>query len=264
MHYNNIHPTAIIHPGAIIGQGTCVGPYSIIGSSVVIGKNNNIASHVVIEGRTSIGDENRVYQFASIGSPPQDQKWKGQETELHIGSRNQIREYVTIQPATELSGATKVGNDNLFMACSHVAHDVSIGNNCWVANSAAIAGHAVIADNVILGGLSGVHQFVSVGSLAFIAAGSMVAQDIPPFCMAQGDRAKLCGINQVGMQRNGYSSQEIRQAKTLFRKLFFKEGSMQTKLSVVENEYCDSVLAQNLCTFIRNASRGVASMDQAA
>jgi UDP-N-acetylglucosamine acyltransferase len=254
------HKTSIINEGAVIGEGTTIGPYSIIGSGVRIGKNNKIGPHVVIEGKTTIGDENIIYQFSSIGSAPQDQKWQGEETELIIGNKNQIREYVTLQPATHADGKTQIGDSNLFMACSHVAHDVIVGNNCWFANSACVAGHAIIGNSVILGGLSGVHQYVNIGNLAFIAAGAMVAQDIPPFCIAQGDRAKLQHINKLGLQRAGYTEEEVRKTQTVFRKLFYQEGQMSAKIQQVQQEYQDFKIADEMCKFVLSSTRGVAGV----
>jgi UDP-N-acetylglucosamine acyltransferase len=256
------HNTAIIAEGAQIGAGTSIGPYSIIGPKVKLGSNNKIGPHVVLEGNTTIGDDNTIYQFASIGSAPQDQKWQGEDTVLTIGNGNQIREYVTIQPATNLDGITKVGDNNLFMASSHIAHDVIVGNNCWFANSACAAGHVVIGNGVIVGGFAGIHQFVNIGDLAFIGAGSMVAKDIPNFCIAQGDRAKLVQINKLGLQRHGYSDSEIRKLQTVFRKLFYEDGSLQTKLERIEQEYGDLLPAQQVCSFVKASTRGIAAVNK--
>ncbi len=256
------HPASVIYDGAIIGEGTTIGPYSIIGPKVNLGQNNKIGPHVVIEGKTTIGANNIIYQFASIGSAPQDQKWQGDDTELIIGDGNQIREYVTIQPANKAETITKVGNNNLFMACSHIAHDCIVGDNCWFANSSCVAGHVIIGSGVIVGGLAGIHQYANIGDYAFIAAGSMVSQDIPPFCMAQGDRAKLVQINKVGLQRNGYNEGEIRKLQTIFRNLFYKEGSLNLKLETLAEEYKDFEPAQKLVGFIKEAKRGIASVNK--
>jgi UDP-N-acetylglucosamine acyltransferase len=268
MHKSNsyhAHGTAIISEGAVIGEGTTIGPYSIIGPKVVLGKNNKIASHVVIEGKTTMGDGNIVYQFASIGSAPQDQKWEGQDTEILIGNGNQIREYVTLQPSNSTSGITKIGDNNLFMISSHIAHDVIMGSNCWIANSASVAGHVEIGNRVIIGGLSGIHQFVRLGDLAFIGAGSMVAQDVPPFCIAQGDRAKLISINKVGLQRAGHTEEETRKLQTIFRKLFYQSGNLRQKLMEVEVEFADSEtdkLIRKICDFVQSSARGIAAVNK--
>lgn len=253
----SIHLTAIIYPGAQIGQGTSIGPYSIIGSKVTVGKDNHIGPHVVIEGNTTIGDENSIFQFASIGSKPQDQKHKDQDTRLIIGNRNQIREYVTLQPATTMDGITKIGDDNLFMACSHIAHDVTVGSGCWFANNACVAGHAIIGDKVIVGGLAGIHQFVRVGNLAFVGAGSMVAQDIPPFCMAQGDRAKIIKINVVGMQRAGYKLEEIQKIQKIFKHLFYYQDPLEEKIEYVSNNFKGFAPAKYMLDFITSSQRGI-------
>ena len=251
------HATAIIDPSAEIGQGTVIGPYSIIGPKVKLGKHNIIKPHVILEGNTTIGDNNTIYQFASIGSAPQDQKWEGHDTSLIIGDNNQIREYVTIQPATNLDGVTKIGNNNLFMACSHVAHDVTIGDDCQLANAVCIAGHVVIANKVIIGGLAGVHQSVSIGDFAFIAAGSLVVQDIPPFCIAQGDRAKLIQVNKVGLARGNFSQSDIRKLQTIFRKLFYQPGIFEIKRAALEKEYADFAPMDRIFEFIRFSKRGI-------
>jgi len=253
----NIHSTAIIYPGAKIGKGTSIGPYSIIGPKVTLGANNQIGPHVVIEGNTSIGDENSIFQFASIGSKPQDQKHKDQDTKLIIGNKNQIREYVTLQPATTMEGITQIGDNNLFMACSHIAHDVIVGSGCWFANSACVAGHAIIGDKVIVGGLAGIHQFVRIGDLAFVAAGSMVAQDIPPFCMVQGDRAKIVKINVVGLQRVGYKTEEIQKIQKIFKHLFYYQDPLEEKIKYVQDNFKDFTPAEYMIEFIRSSQRGI-------
>jgi len=216
-----VHPSAVIYPGAVIGAGTEVGPFSVVGPHVVIGERNVIASHVVIEGHTSIGDENHIFQFASVGARPQDLKFKGEESRLEIGNGNAIREYVTLHPGTAGGGMlTKIGDRNLLMACSHVAHDVIMGNRNILANSCALAGHITVGDGVIAGGLSGVHQFARLGTLSYIGAGSMVSKDVPPFCLVQGDRAGLVGLNIIGMRRAGVSAEVIRSLKQAYRQLF--------------------------------------------
>jgi UDP-N-acetylglucosamine acyltransferase len=221
-----IHPTAIIAPGAVLGDGTTVGPYSIIGAEVRMGKNNRIGPHVVIEGRTTMGDDNTVYQFASVGAAPQDLKFRGEPSELRIGSRNIIRENVTLQPGTAGGGMlTVIGDQNLFMANTHVGHDSRVGNRCVVANGAALAGHVTVHDGVIIGGLSGIHQFVRLGSVSMIGAGAMVAQDVPPYCMAQGDRASIQGLNRVGLERNGGSRDDLAVLREVYRVVFSPAGT---------------------------------------
>lgn len=256
----SIHPTAIIAPGAVIGEGTSVGPYSCIGANVKLGRNCTVAPHVVIDGYTEIGDNNKIYQFASVGGDPQDQKWKGEPTKLIIGDNNIIREYVTMQPGLEqFGGITRVGNNNLFMACCHVAHDVTIGDGNWITNSAAISGHVTIGSKVIFGGMSGVHQFCRVGNLAFIAAGAMVAQDIPPFCMVQGDRARVRGINKVGLERAGYSADDIAKINGAFKMLFVGKEVMAERLAKTEEKYAGFAPVQEMIAFMKASERGVVS-----
>ena len=254
----NIHPTAVISDGAEIGEGTTVGPYSIIGPKVRIGAGNSIGSHVVIEGNTTIGNENNIFQFASVGAIPQDLKYHGEESTLEIGDKNIIREYATLQPGTEGGGmVTRVGNGNLFMACSHVGHDTIIGNSNIFANSVAVAGHVIISDHAVFGGLAGIHQGVKIGSLAFIAAGAMVSQDIPPFCMAQGDRAALVGLNVVGLQRAGLTKESIREVKNTFKDLFLGKGLFKDRLESLDKKENGKEVAGFL-EFVRSSERGIA------
>lgn len=253
-----IHSTAIIEVGAEIGEGVSVGPFSVIGPQVRLGRGVRIGSHVVIEGRTSLGEESQVFQFASIGAKPQDLKYSGEESILEIGSHNIVREYVTIQPGTAGGGMkTVVGDRNLFMACSHVAHDVTIGSGNIVANSAAIAGHVVVGDRVVIGGLSGIHQFVRLGDLSMIGAGAMVSKDVPPFAIVQGDRARFVAVNVVGLERAKIGREEIQNIRSLFRKAFFGGISF----SSLPEESADLVAKSTLCAqvveFIKSSERGV-------
>lgn len=236
----NIHKLAVVSEGAQIGEGTQVGPFTYIGPNVKIGKNNIIASNVVIDGKTTIGDGNQIYQFASIGAVPQDLKFDGEDSELIIGNNNKIRECVTMHKGTKTGiMKTVVGDNNLFMACAHVAHDVIIGNNNIFANCATLAGHVVVANNVIMGGLSAVHQFTRIGERAFIGGGAMVSRDVAPCCYAQGDRAGLVGINQVGLIRSGMSKEHIIKVRKLYRKVFLGEGHFKDRVESlkVDSEY---------------------------
>lgn len=260
-----IHPTAIIDPAAKIGEGTKIGPYSIIGPHVVLGRDNDIGPHVVIEGRTTIGDKNTIFQFASVGAIPQDLKYRGEPSELIIGSRNIIRECVTLQPGTTGGGMiTKIGDQNLFMANTHVGHDTFVGSRCVFANGAALAGHVIVGDGVIVGGLSGIHQFVRLGDVAMIGAGAMVSQDVPPYFMAQGDRAKIHGLNRVGLERNGGSREDLAAIRSLYRSVFtptvvpgaprrtFKERLAASKAEIGANPRAAQVIA-----FLESSERGV-------
>ncbi|MEZ4753497.1 MAG: acyl-ACP--UDP-N-acetylglucosamine O-acyltransferase [Bdellovibrionota bacterium] len=259
---SDIHPTALVDSRAEIGTGTKIGPYSVIGSRVKLGANCLIKSHVVIEGNTQIGDGNTIFQFASIGAIPQDLKYKGEDSILEIGDKNIIREYVTLQPGTEGGGMiTKIGHGNLFMASAHVGHDTIIGDHNIFANLATLAGHVIIGDYTTLGGLSGVHQFTKVGSHAFVGGGSVVTSDVPPYCMAQGNRVKLIGINSIGLQRRGFSEEDISIIKKVYRKLIFsKKGTLAERKARALEEAGDSRAAMLLIDFVENSERGIADI----
>lgn len=253
-----IHPTAVVAPSAIIGGDTSIGPYSVVGEGVRIGRGNQIGSHVVIEGRTTIGDFNTIYQFASVGANPQDQ---GEDAVLTIGSGNIVREYVTIQPGTDAGcGRTAVGNGNHFMACSHVAHDCTIGNGVRLGNSAALDGHVEVGDGATLSGLSGVHQFVRIGRMAFLAAGAMVSQDVPPFCLVQGDRAHLVSLNLTGLQRSGMPAGEIASLKRVFKALFYRKGILSERLASIAVQASEYPAAKELAAFVAGSKRGAVSI----
>ncbi|MDR3435025.1 acyl-ACP--UDP-N-acetylglucosamine O-acyltransferase [Telmatospirillum sp.] len=256
----SIHPTAIVEPGAEIGDGTTVGPYSVIGPNVRLGRNNRIGSHVVIEGHTTIGDENQIYQFASVGAAPQDLKWQGEDTTLTVGDRNIIREYVTLQPGTEAGGGvTTIGDDNLFMAYSHVAHDCLIGSHVHLANAATLAGHIEVQDYANLSGLSAVHQFSRIGTHAFVSGGAMVAQDVPPYCIVQGDRARLVGLNEVGLRRHAVQEDEILVLRKAYRRLFLSNDPLAARLSAVAEIAPDLHSIAVLIAFVSGAKRGLVS-----
>jgi|AntRauTorcE11897_2_1112592.scaffolds.fasta_scaffold02418_10 UDP-N-acetylglucosamine acyltransferase len=253
-----IHPTAIIYEGAVIGEGSSIGPYSVIGPQVVLGKNCRIGPHVVIEGNTTLGDFCQIFQFASVGSAPQDQKWEGTDTRLEIGDNNIIREYATIQPGVEqFGGLTSVGNNNLFMASSHVGHDCQIGDNNYFTNSSALAGHITVGNFCIVGGLAAIHQFSRLGDHCFLGGGTMASMDIPPFCVAQGDRAGLVKINDVGLLRRGYSEADVKTLQKIFRKLFYGEGLFKDRVVALKAEYKDFEPGQEFFTFIETSERGI-------
>ncbi|MFI0396118.1 acyl-ACP--UDP-N-acetylglucosamine O-acyltransferase [Paracoccus jiaweipingae] len=205
-----IHPSAVIEPGAQIGQGVQIGPFCVVGPQVRLGDGAVLKSHVVITGDTGIGPQTTIFPFACIGEVPQDLKFRGEDTRLEIGARNRIREYVTMNPGTQGGGGvTRVGDDGLFMAGSHVAHDCQIGDRVILVNNVAIAGHCVLGDDVIVGGLSGVHQFVRIGRGAMIGAVTMVTADVIPYGLVQGPRGHLDGLNLVGLKRHGASRADI-------------------------------------------------------
>lgn len=254
-----IHPTAIVGKGAELDIGVTVGPYSVIGDHVKIGKNTFIHSHTLIQGYTTIGEENEIFSFASVGNPPQDLKYKGEKTFLHIGNKNTIREYVTIQPGTiQGGGETKVGHENLLMAYVHIAHDCIVGNQNVIANSTQLAGHVTIQNMTVLGGLSAVHQFVNVGDMGMVAGGSMLKQDLPPYCMADGFRAVLRGLNSVGLQRRNVSAQARNAIKNAYKIIFLDNyPTVEEAISNVTAEDLHYQEVENFISFIRNSKRGV-------
>ncbi len=222
IHAASIHPTALIDPSAVIGANVSIGAYSVIGAEVEIGEGTVIGPHVVIEGPTRIGRDNRIAQFASLGGEPQDKKFAGERTELVIGDRNLIREFVTINRGTgEGGGATRIGNDNWLLAYVHVAHDCKIGNHVVFSNYAALAGHVEVGDWTILSGYSGVHQFCKVGAHAFIGMGCLVGSDVPPFVMmANEQHGRPRGINSEGLKRRGFDATRISAIKRAYRTLY--------------------------------------------
>jgi UDP-N-acetylglucosamine acyltransferase len=216
-----IHPTAIIDPRAELGPDVSVGAYTLIGPDVVVGARCIIGPHVVMKGPTRIGEDNQIFQFAAIGDAPQDKKYKGEPTRLEIGDRNIVREYVTLNRGTTKDQCvTRIGDDNLFMAYAHVAHDCVVGNQCVLANHATLGGHVQLGDWVIMAGLSAVHQFCKVGAHAFIANYTAVTRDVPPYVMAVGQPAAAHSINSEGLKRRGYTAEQIRNLRNAFRTLY--------------------------------------------
>lgn len=221
-----IHPSAIVEPGAEIGAGCRIGPFTIVGPKVRLGDGVVLSSHVVVTGDTVIGDETEIFSFASIGEIPQDRKFQGEDTRLEIGKRNRIREHVTMNPGTAGGGGiTRVGDDGLFLAGSHVAHDCQVGDRVTIVNHAALAGHVIVEDEVTIGGLSGVHQFVRIGRGAMIGALTMVTADVIPYGMVQGPRGHLDGLNVVGLRRHGATRDDIHALREMLHKL--GEGSFR-------------------------------------
>lgn len=253
-----VHPSAIVAPGAELDSGVEVGPYAVIGSQVRIGKNTWIGPHAVIEGRTTIGCENRIFQFASVGAMPQDKKYAGEESTLIIGDHNVIREFATLNPGTRGGGmVTRVGGHNLFMVYSHVAHDCIVGNHVILANSATLAGHVLLEDYVVVGGLVGIHQFARIGESALLAAGAMASLDVPPYCAAIGDRAHLSGLNLIGLKRRGFGSAQIAAIKKAYRVLFTEGEPLQDALVRIRQAHPSSPEVAHMAEFIAASARGV-------
>lgn len=257
-----IHPTAIVDPNARLDASVQVGAYSIIGPDVVIGAGCKIGPHVVLEGHTTLGRDNTIFQYASIGAAPQDKKYDGEPTRLEIGDRNTIREFVTINLGTvQDGGVTRIGNDNWIMAYVHIAHDCQIGNNVTMSNNATLGGHVHLEDWVVMGGFTTVHQFCHIGAYAMTAFTAAVAQDVPPFVTAAGNRAEPAGINSVGLQRRGFSSEQIMAIKRGY-KLIYRSGLPleEAKAALLAEEskspYAAAYLRQ-LREFIEASPRGI-------
>ena len=252
---SNIHPTAIIDPSAQIDSSTVVGPYTIIGKNVVIGKNNHIGPYCVIEN-TTMGDGNELIASAFVGVKQQDLSYKDEPTRVTMGNGNKIRECVTIHRSTSLDNPTRLGDDCLLMANSHVAHDCQLGNHIILANSTGIAGHVHLADRVITSGMVGVHQFVRVGKLAMLSGGAMVPLDVPPFCTAQGERARLVGLNVVGMRRAGMKRDEIMAVKRAFKVLFRSKMLLKDAIAQLEADQPIPAVMEML-EFCKHTKRGI-------
>ncbi|RUO77343.1 acyl-ACP--UDP-N-acetylglucosamine O-acyltransferase [Idiomarina seosinensis] len=251
-----IHESAIVDPSATIGNNVSVGPWTIIGPDVVIGDNCDIRSHVVIKGPTVIGDNNVIYQFASVGEDCQDKKYAGEPTRLVIGNNNVIRESVTIHRGTvQDQSLTQLGDNNLLMAYVHVAHDCVIGNDNILANQVTLAGHVHVGDQVILGGMTGVHQFCHIGSHSFTAVNSIVVQDIPPFVMAQGHNAKPRTINAEGLKRRGFEPEQIQNIRRAYKILYRSSLTIEESLEKI-NALQEPVL-DDFCQFVQNSQRGI-------
>ena len=250
-----IHPTAIVAPGAQLADNVVIGPYCVIGEHVVLGADIVLKSHVVIDGRTTIGAGTRIFPFASIGQETQDLKYKGEPSSLVIGSHNTIREYVTINPGTEGGGmVTRVGDHCLLMVGAHVAHDCRIGDHVILVNNATLGGHVVIEDHAILGGLSAVHQFVRIGRHAMIGGMSGVERDVIPYGLVMGDRARLTGVNIIGMQRRGFSREDIQGLRSAYQFLFSNDGTLNDRVNEAAERFGGIGPVADVVAFIRGDS----------
>ena len=253
-----IHPTAVIHKEAEVGKGTRIGPYTVIGNRVRLGEQCDIGSHVVVDGDTRIGDRCRLFPFVSIGMEPQDLKYRGEPTRIEIGDGNQFREYVTVHLGTAGGGGiTKVGNDNLIMAYSHIAHDCLVGNSTVLANGATLAGHVQVEDFATIGAFSGLHQFCRVGRYAYIGGYSVVTKDALPYVLTVGNRARIFGINVIGLRRKEFSTAAISALRKAFRTLFRAHLPLETALRQVRSEHAGQAEVERMLSFIASSQRGV-------
>jgi len=252
-----IHPTAIVAPAARVAGDVVIGPYCVIGGDVELGAGVRLAAHVVIDGRTAIGDGTRIFPFASIGLEPQDLKYQGEASSLIIGRDNTIREYVTINRGTvQDGGLTSVGDDNWIMACVHFAHDCRVGSHAIFANATALAGHVIVGDWAVFGGVTLVHQFVRIGAHAHTGMGAYLAQDLPPFVTAAGNMAKPYGINSKGLQRRGFSAESIEGLKRAYRTLYRKGLTLEEAKQELETQAVACPPVRELVDFLANCKRG--------
>jgi UDP-N-acetylglucosamine acyltransferase len=253
-----IHPTALVDPKARLGNKVAVGPYSIIGAGVEIGEQSWIGAHVVLDGRTRIGRRNRIFHFASIGAPPQDKKYAGEDSAVEIGDDNTIREYVTINRGTALdAGATRVGDDNWIMAYVHFAHDCQIGSHAIFANACQLAGHVRVGDWAILGATTLVHQFVHIGAHAFTGMGTYLPQDLPPYVTAAGNTAKPYGLNSEGLKRRGFSPQAISGLKRAYRTLYRSGLALEEARRELEAQAAECAEVRLILDFLGSSTRGI-------
>jgi UDP-N-acetylglucosamine acyltransferase len=253
-----IHPSAIVHPDARLARDVEVGPYSAIGPQVEIGEGCWLGAHVVIDGRTRIGKRNRIWHFASIGAPPQDKKYAGEDTAVQIGDGNTIREYVTINRGTALdAGITSVGDDNWIMAYVHFAHDCRIGSHTIFANACQLAGHVVVGDWAIFGATTLVHQFVHIGAHAFTGMGTYLPQDLPPYVRAAGNMAKPYGINSEGLRRRGFAPETINALKRAYRTLYRSGLSLEEARRELQSQAAACPEAGLILQFLDATKRGI-------
>ena len=252
-----IHETAVVSPGACIGKNVEIGPYAVIGENVEIGEGTKIGPHAVITGWTSIGRDCKIYQGASIGEEPQDLKFAGEKSYVFIGDRTRIRECATVHRATGEGEETRIGNDCLLMAYTHVAHNCVVGNNVIMSNASMLAGHAVVEDRVVIGGITGVHQFVKIGRNAMIGGASKIVQDVVPYTIVDGHPAKVVGLNSVGISRAGIPAESRHNIKKAYKILYRSGLSLAQAIAMIEQEVDSCEEVEHFLRFLRNAERGI-------
>jgi UDP-N-acetylglucosamine acyltransferase len=254
-----IHATALVADGAELGDNVEIGPYCVIGPQVKIGDRCRLHAHVVVEGRTTLGADCELFPFAVLGTTPQDKKLNADSIgALVVGDGNKIREHVTIHGGTPFGlGVTTIGDKNMFLAGAHVGHDATVGSSVVFTNGAAVAGHTVIENNSVLGAMVGIHQFARVGRLAMIGAGAMVSRDAPPFALVQGDRARLVGVNLIGLKRQGWSSEDVAITKRAFRQLFWRADTLAGRVEAARSQFGDHPAVREILAFVADSRRGV-------
>ena len=253
-----IHATAVVHPNAVLADTVDVGPYVVIGENVTVAAGTTIGSHVVIEGRTDIGEDCKISPFVSIGTPPQHLRYQGEDTMVKIGRNNTLREFVTVNRATEFGGGiTKIGDDNLLMAYVHIAHDSLLGDNTLFANGASLAGHVEVGDFAILGGFTLIHQFCRVGSHSITGIGTVCLKDVPPYVMASGNPAKPYGINTKGLRRRGFKEDDISGLRVGYRWLYRSNKDIQSALDEIRLQGQSQKVVQKFVSFVASSERGI-------
>ena len=252
-----IHPTAIIEDGAVIGDGVEIGPFCIVSKNAKLANGVKLTSHVFVDGFTDIGENTQIFSFSAIGTPPQDLTYGGEDVRLIIGKDNTIRENVLINPGTmKESGETIIGDNNLFMGSTHIAHDAVLGNNIIMVNQAMVAGHVRVGNGVIIGGSTPVHQFVHIGEGAMIGGGGALNQDVPPYCLAEGNRAVLKGLNLVGLRRKGVAKAEISELREVYKRLFRQNKNLKEEANLILSSNSSEYVVK-LCEFVLSTKRGI-------
>ncbi|TCL70898.1 acyl-[acyl-carrier-protein]--UDP-N-acetylglucosamine O-acyltransferase [Hydrogenispora ethanolica] len=255
---HRIHPTAVVHPNAKIGWNVTIGPYAVIGENVTIGDHCMVGPHVSIDGWTTIGQGNRFFHGASIGYEPQDLKFKNQKTFLFIGDNNIFREYTTVNRGTEQGGGeTRLGNNNVLMLYSHVAHDCHVGNGNLLENGSALGGHVMLEDHVVVGWMSGIHQFCKIGSIVTIGLMTKVTKDVPPFILVEGNPAKVAGLNEVGLRKNGIPPEVFTQIQLAYQILYHSKLALHKAIEEMEFKLQSSLEIDHFIRFILNNKRGI-------
>ncbi|MDG5815759.1 acyl-ACP--UDP-N-acetylglucosamine O-acyltransferase [Chitinispirillales bacterium ANBcel5] len=257
---SGIHPTAIIEPGAQIGENVTIGPYTVIESDVVIGAESTIGPHVVIGNGTRIGNKCKIFKGASIGLEPQDKKYAGEKTFTIIGDNTLIREFVTVNRGTTESMETRIGSDCWIMAYCHIAHDCVIGNDVTISNGLAMAGHVEVGNHVTIGGIVPIHQFTRIGDYAMVASVARPFTDVVPYALVGADPTRIAGINSVGLERRGYSQEQIKHIKKAYKILFRMELSLNAAIEKLQEEYKDNKDVMFIVDFVKKSQRGIMRM----
>ena len=252
----SIHPTAIVAPSARLGEGVSVGPYAMIGGEVVLGAATTVGAYASVQGPAELGPENRIFPHAVLGFDPQDIKYRGERTRLVIGARNTFREFATIHRGTSATGETIIGDDNFFLAYTHVAHDCRIGSRCIFSNNASLGGHIEVGDGVVLSAFVGGHQFTRIGSYAFVGAFTPIRQDVLPFCKTDGHVAKTYGLNKIGLERQGFSKERVATLNRAYRILIRSKLNTKQALERLEAEMPNEPDVAYLIQFVRTSERG--------